>query len=324
MPNPILAHPPRTIALRGVRTHNLKGVDLDLPLYRVIAVTGPSGAGKSSLAFDTLYAEGQRRYVETFSTYTRQFLAKLDKPDADSIAGIPPAIALGRPQRLPSSRSTVGTISEVHDSLALLFTRVGRVVCRNCGQLVAPASPASISQAIEGWPAGTRYEIAFPLEIRARTDRTGLLRSLRALGFTRLRTDGQVVTLEQPDLSLPEDRSVEVIVDRLVRGSDPPERRADSIETAFAHGLGRCRITAGNESQTYVRGWRCSRCGTDHLEPQPNLFRYNSALGACPVCEGLGISIELDWSQIVPDLGKTIRKGAACTLVDPGIRAPPR
>jgi len=308
--NPILAHPPRSVTLRGVRTHNLKGVDLDLPLRRLIVVTGPSGAGKSSLAVDTLYAEGQRRYVETFSTYTRQFLAKLDKPDADLIAGIPPAIAVGRPRGLASSRSTVGTISEVHDSLALLFARVGQVVCCNCGQVVAPASPASISRAIEGWPAGTRYEIAFPLEVRALTDRAALLRSLRAAGFTRLRALGQVFTLDQPDLTVPDDGSVEVIVDRLVRGSDPPERRADSIETAFSNGLGRCRIVAGNDSQTYVRGWRCSRCGSDHLEPQPNLFRYNSALGACPVCEGLGLSLELEWSQIVPDAGRTIRKGA--------------
>ncbi len=318
MSDPILAHPPPSVALRGVRTHNLKGLDLDLPLGRLIVVTGPSGAGKSSLAFDTLYAEGQRRYVETLSPYTRQFLAKLDKPDADSIAGIPPAIAVGRPQGLPASRSTVGTISEVHDSLALLLTRVGEVICRNCGQVVAPASPASVSRAIEGWPAGTRYEIAFPLDVHPLTDQAARLRSLRASGFRRLRALGQVFTLDQPDLALPDDTSVEVIVDRLVRGSDPPERRADSIETAFANGLGRCRILAGTELQTYVRGWRCSRCGTDHLEPQPNLFRYNSALGACPVCEGLGQTIELDWSQIVPDARKTLRKGALAPWSPPG------
>ena len=166
--------PRRSISLRGVRTHNLKGIDLDLPLYRLIVVTGVSGAGKSSLAFDTLYAEGQRRYVETFSPYTRQFFAKLDKPDADLIAGIPPAIAVGQLHGRHSSRSTIGTITEIHDSLGLLFARAGQVVCRHCGQLVVPASPATVSQAIEAWPAGTRYEIGFPLEVRAGTDRPAL------------------------------------------------------------------------------------------------------------------------------------------------------
>jgi len=312
--------PERSINLRGVRTHNLKGIDLDLPLYRLIVVTGASGAGKSSLAFDTLYAEGQRRYVETFSPYTRQFFARLDKPDADLIAGLPPAIAVGQLHGRHSSRSTIGTITEIHDSLSLLFARAGQVVCRHCGQLIVPASPATVSQAIDAWPAGTRYEIGFPLEVRAGTDRTALLRSLRAEGFTRLRVNGQTVALDDPDLALAGDVMVDGIVDRLVRGSDPPERRADSIETAFAKGLGRCRIIAAAESRTYVRGWRCSRCGTDHLEPQPNLFRYNSALGACPLCEGFGQTMELDLSRIVPDRSKTIREGALAPWSTPGYR----
>jgi len=312
--------PRRSIGLRGVRTHNLKGIDLDLPLYRLIVVTGASGAGMSSLAFDTLYAEGQRRYVETFSPYTRQFFAKLDKPDADLISGLPPAIAVGQLHGRHSSRSTIGTITEIHDSLGLLFARAGQVVCRRCGQPVVPASPAAVSQAVEAWPAGTRYEIGFPLEVRAGTDRPALLRSLRAEGFTRLRVNGQSAALDDPDPVLPDDMTVDVIVDRLIRGSDPPKRRADSIETAFANGLGRCRIIAGDESRTYVRGWRCSQCGTDHLEPQPNLFRYNSALAACPLCEGFGRMMELDLSRIVPDSSKTIRQGALAPWSTPAYR----
>jgi excinuclease ABC subunit A len=301
---------PASITLRGVRTHNLKAVDLDLPLKRLIVVTGPSGAGKSSLAFDTLYAEGHRRYVETFSPYARQFFARLDKPDADTISGLPPAIAVGRRSGRNSLRTTVGTITEIHHSLSLLFARVGQVVCRQCGQIVATASPATVSRALENSPDGTRYEIGFPLDIRAGTEQAALLASLRARGFTRLRVDGQTIALERPYPVLPVEGSVDVIVDRLVRGSDPADRRADSIETAFDEGLGRCRVIAPGESRTYVRGWRCSRCGTDHIEPQPDLFRYNSALGACAVCEGIGRTMELDMGRIVPDPSRSIRSGA--------------
>ena len=304
------ARTPASITLRGVRTHNLKAIDLDLPLKRMIVVTGPSGAGKSSLAFDTLYAEGHRRYVETFSPYTRQFLVRLDKPDAELIAGIPPAIAVGSPRIRRSPRTTVGTITEVHHALGSLFARAGEVKCRQCGQTVAPASPETVSRAIEEWPEGTRYEIGFPLEILAGTDQPALLSSLRARGFTRLRVGSHSTTLDGPDPPLPSDSSIDVIVDRLVRGSDRIDRRADSIETAFEHGLGRCRAVALGESRTFVRGWRCSHCGTDHIEPQPALFRYNSPLGACPVCEGTGRTVELDMDRIVPDPSRSIRSGA--------------
>jgi excinuclease ABC subunit A len=301
---------PAAITLRGVRTHNLKAVNLDLPLKRLIVVTGPSGAGKSSLAFDTLYAEGHRRYVETFSPYARQFFTRLDKPDADAISGIPPAIAVGRRHGRNSLLTTVGTITEIHHSLGLLFARAGQVICRRCGQIVAPASPATVARAIDDWPAGTRYEIGFPLDIRAGTDQAVLLASLRVRGFTRLRFNEQTIAVDDPAPALPVGGSVDVIVDRLVRGSVPADRRADSIETAFDEGLGRCRVIAAGESHTYVRGWRCSRCGTDHIEPQPNLFRYNSALGACAVCEGTGRSVELDMGRIVPDPSRSIRSGA--------------
>jgi excinuclease ABC subunit A len=310
----------RTIELRGVRTHNLKGFDLDLPLRSLISVTGVSGAGKSSLAFDTLFAEGQRRYVETFSPYTRQFLSKLDKPDADKIGSIPPAIALGQRHGRYSGRSTVASIADIHDALALLYARAGHVMCRNCGHLVEPASPTTVSRAIETWPEGTWYEIAFPLDLRPETDTAALVRSLMAEGFTRLRVNGEPDTLDRPALELADDTAVEVIVDRLVRGKDPLERRTDSIETAFAKGLGRVRIIAGEQSRTYFRGWRCSHCGTDHIEPQSNLFRSNSPLGLCPVCEGFGQTMELDLSRIVPDPSRTIRAGALAPWSTPAYR----
>ncbi len=279
--------PPRAIRLRGVRTHNLKGIDLDLPLDRLIAVTGVSGSGKSSLAFDTLYAEGQRRYVETFSPYARQFLEKLDKPDADRIDGIPPAIAVG-PVARPAFRPQHGRHDHRDPRRPRPALRQGRRGdLPQLRQRVVPATPATVSRAIEALPAGTRYEIAFPLDLRPETDREALLRSLRAEGFTRIAVGGEILRLDDPSFALPPAATIDVIVDRLVRGRDAPERRLDSIETAFAKGLGRCRILAGDESWTFVRGWRCSRCGTEHLEPQPNLFRFNSALGRLPGLRGL-------------------------------------
>ncbi len=306
--------------LRGVRTHNLKAIDLDLPLKQLIVITGPSGAGKSSLALDTLYAEGHRRYVETFSPYARQFLVRLDKPDAELIAGIPPAIAVTLPRIRHATRSTIGTITEIHHALGLLFTRAGQVVCRQCGELVAPASPESVSRAIEAMPEGTRYEVGFPLEIRSENRPGGTVRFIACRGFTRLRIDGQAAMLDGPCPALPEHASVEVIVDRLVRGGDRLDRRTDSIETAFEEGLGRCRIIASGESHTFVRGWRCSRCGTDHIEPQPALFRYNNPLGACGTCEGTGRTMELDLSRIIPDPSLSIRSGAIAPWSIPAFR----
>ena len=311
---------PRVIRLRGARTHNLKCLDLDLPLGRLIAVTGVSGAGKSSLAFDTIYAEGQRRYVETFSPYARQFLEKLDRPDCDRIDGIPPAIAVGRSSVRHSGRSTVGTLAEIHDALALLYARAGEVICRNCGEHVRPATTTHVSAAVDALPDGTRYEIAFPIDVLSGTDHEALTRSLQAEGFTRIAVDGQSVRLDEPSVVLPDSGTFDVIVDRLIRGRDEPGRRLDSIESAFAKGLGRCRLLSGENSWTFVRGWRCARCGTDHIEPQPNLFRFNRGLGACPTCEGLGQTSEPDLDRIVPDPSKTIREGAIAPWTTPSHR----
>ncbi len=322
MSSTLAANPQRTITLRGVRTHNLKNIDLDLPLDRLIVVTGVSGAGKSSLALDTLYAEGQRRYVETFSPYARQFLEKLDKPDADKVAGIPAAIAVGQSRGRHSSRSTVGTITEIHDALGLLYAQSGQVFCRQCGLHLAPASPIVVSRAVDTFPDGARYEIAFPVDIQPATDGRALLASLRREGFTRARIAGEVMSLDDPSvsLSLPQEGSIDIIVDRLIRGRDAVARRADSIETAFQKGLNRCRIWTEEQTYTYVRGWHCSRCGTAHRQPEPNLFRYTSAIGACPDCEGSGRTIELDMSRIVPDPGRTIRDGAIAPWTTPAHR----
>ncbi len=301
----------RHAILRGVRVHNLKGVDLDLPLGKLVAITGVSGSGKSSLAFDTLYAEGQRRYVETFSAYSRQFLETLDKPDADRIDGIPPALAVAQGGARRSGRSTVGTVTEVQDYLGLLFARLGIVTCRNCGQEVRPADPGAVVEGIATLPEGTRYLIAFPMEMGTDADRQDLAEALRAEGFLRIRVDGQVSTLDAGPIPEPADGVVEVVVDRLVRGTEDAGRRNDSIETAFARGRGRCRIVPeGSEPRTFDRGWRCSFCGTEATEPEPRLFQFNSPVGACPSCEGFGRIIDLELSRIVPDPTKSLKAGA--------------
>ncbi len=306
----------------GLRTHNLKGIDLDLPLNRWIAVTGVSGSGKSSLAFDTIYAEGQRRYVETFSAYTRQFLEKLDKPDADRIEGIPPAIAVGRrmagtPAAARSARSPRSTMRS-----ALLYARAGEVICRNCGEPVSPATPATVSRAIDALPDGTRYEIAFPLDLRPETDRTALVRSLRAEGFTRIASAGQVVRLDDPGVTLPDGASVDVIVDRLVRGKDAPERRIDSIESAFVKGLGRCRILSRRRSRgpTSAAG-DAADAGPTISSPSRTCSASTAPWAHVRVCEGFGRTTELDLARIVPDPSKTIREGAIAPWTTPGYRA---
>jgi excinuclease ABC subunit A len=310
----------RAMRLRGVRVHNLKGINLDLPLGRVIAITGVSGSGKSSLAFDTLYAEGQRRYIETFSAYTRQFLEKLDKPDADRIEGIPPAIAVAQRGSRRSSRSTVGTVTEIQDYLGLLYAKLGQVICRQCGLEVQPADPAAVSRAIDAMPESARYMIAFPMDVRPESDRDALAAGLREDGFVRVRVDGHVIPLGTGRLPLPEDGVIDVIVDRMARGSDSAERRLDSIETAFEKGFGRCRVLSDAGELTFYRGWRCARCGLDYKAPEPRLFRYNSALGACPTCEGFGRVIDLDLDRIVPDQSKPLKDGAIAPWCTPAYR----
>jgi excinuclease ABC subunit A len=308
----------RPIRLRGVRVHNLKAVDLDLPTRRLVVLTGVSGSGKSSLAFDTLYAEGQRRYIETFSAYTRQFLERLDKPDADSIDDIPPAIAVGQRQGKRSARSTVGTVTEVHDGLGLLFARAGRVICRNCGTSVFPADPGQVIRRLDDLTEGARYLIAFPVEVGPETDVAGLYESFRTDGFARVRIDGEIVRLDAADSRRPSDGMAEVVVDRLTRGSEAPGRRVDSIETAFAKGLGRCRvIVEGGETLTFYRGRRCPSCGLDAPDPDPRLFRYNSPLGACPECEGFGSVASIDLARVVPDPSRTLTEGAIVPWTTP-------
>ncbi len=321
-----MSHGARAIELRGVRVHNLKGVDLNIPLKTLVVFSGVSGSGKSSLAFDTLYAEGQMRYIETFSAESRQFLERLDKPDADRIDNIPPAIAVSQRFGPRSSRSTVGTVTEIHDHLALLYARAGEAHCARCGSPVRPSDPSTVVQAIEQLPEGTRYLIGYPIDVRPETDLDALANLLREDGLTRVRVGSRVVRIESGPSPVPGpgESGPDGILDRMTRGAEAPARRMDSIETAFMKGLGRCRILVEGDSPaewTFLRGRRCTNCGAEAPEPDPRLFRYNSPLGACPTCEGTGRVVDLDLSLIVPDPSRSIKDGAIAPWNTPGYSA---
>jgi excinuclease ABC subunit A len=276
---------PKAIALRGVRVHNLQNVDIDVPLGRMTVLSGVSGSGKSSLAFDTLYAEAQRRYLQSFSASTRQFLERLDKPDADHIDYLPPAIAVGQRFASRGPRATAGTLTEIVDYLRLLFARVGTVYCLQCGQKVEPATTPDVVRAVEQMPAGTRFSIGFPTAPGAADWATGL----REEGFVRVQIDGQLVRLDQEHLPpvMAASRAW-VVIDRLETGQFTPQRLVDSLETAFARGEGRLALLTDREELEFDQRLVCPRCHSAYPPLEPRLFSFNDPCGACPTCEGTG------------------------------------
>jgi excinuclease ABC subunit A len=321
----------RFISLRGVAVHNLKDIDLDIPHRKLVVLCGLSGSGKTSLALDTLYAEGQRRYIDSFSAYTRQFLERLEKPAAERIDGIPPAIAVTHKNASRSSRSTVGTTTETSDYLRLLFAKIGQVFCYRCGQEVRRHTPQSVSEMLAGLAEGARYLIAFGVDPTNGGER-GLWPSFQEDGFVRAIVDDRLVNLaDEPwSESSAAAKTVFAVVDRLAAGAVSPERLRDSLETAFAKGLGTAHVFVDARAGTTALGgavpytldgaqwqhaaysaqFRCENCGLDYPEPEPRLYSFNSPLGACPECEGFGNVIDLDMELIVPDPAKSLKEGA--------------
>jgi excinuclease ABC subunit A len=298
------------ISIRGAREHNLKNLSLDLPRDRMIVITGLSGSGKSSLAFDTIYAEGQRRYVESLSAYARQFLGQMQKPDVDSIEGLSPAISIDQRAISKNPRSTVGTVTEIYDYLRLLYARIGHPHCPECGRLISAQSQEQIIDQILELPEGTRFTVDAPLVRGRKGEYKELLEGLRRDGFSRAKVDGKVFMLdEEIKLDKKKKHNIEAVIDRLVIKEDIRRRLADSVETAAALSGGLIDIeTADGEVTTYSEQFACPDCGVSLAELAPRIFSFNSPYGACEHCTGLGYQEEIDPDLLIPDPSKTLRQ----------------
>src|SRR5215211_6112239 len=301
------------LIVHGAREHNLKDITVRLPRNALICITGLSGSGKSSLAFDTIYAEGQRRYVESLSAYARQFLGQMDKPDVDSIEGLSPAISIDQKTTSRNPRSTVGTVTEIYDYLRLLWARIGHPHCYNCGRPIAAQSAEQIIDQVMMLPEDTRFMVLAPV-VRGRKGEYGkLFEELRGEGFTRVKVDGELRRLEENiDLDKKYKHDIAVVVDRLVMRSDLRKRLADSIETAvgLAEGIIEIEDADSGELKTFSERFACLHCGTSMPELEPRMFSFNSPHGACPRCTGLGSQMEIDPELVVPDPSLSLAEGA--------------
>ena len=302
----------KAIAIKGAREHNLKDIDVTLPRDRLIVITGLSGSGKSSLAFDTIYAEGQRRYVESLSAYARQFLEQMDKPDVDSIEGLSPAISIEQKTTSKNPRSTVGTVTEIYDYLRLLFARVGTPHCYRCGRVIASQTVQQIVDQVLRLPESSRVQVLAPVVRGRKGEYRKEWEELRRQGFTRARVDGQIRELtEKLDLDKMKNHTIEVVVDRLIIRPSIEKRLADSLETAMSLSDGIVMLDVGDgEALVFSERFACIPCGISYPELSPRLFSFNSPHGACPECDGLGFKQHLDLDFIIPDRTKSLREGA--------------
>jgi excinuclease ABC subunit A len=312
------------LSIRGARQHNLKNLDLEIPRRSYTVITGPSGSGKSSLAFDTIYAEGQRRYVESLSAYARQFLERMEKPDVDHVEGISPAVAIEQRNPVKTSRSTVGTATEIYDYLRLLWARIGRTLCGTCGREIRPDTVQSATDAVLGLPHGARFSIAFPLARSAAVGQATLLENLRAQGFLRVALDGTARHLDELAADGDElTRATELLVvaDRLTLSSEIGGRVAEAISTAFREGDGECVVLLAAPAQPagfaepvhrlrFTERFECPYDGYRAPAPTPQLFSFNNPRGACPTCNGFGAVLEYDEALIVCDPERSLRDGA--------------
>jgi excinuclease ABC subunit A len=305
------------IHVKGAREHNLKNIDVALPRDRLVVITGISGSGKSSLAFDTIYAEGQRRYVESLSAYARQFLGQMEKPDVDFIEGLSPAISIDQKTRSHNPRSTVGTVTEIYDYLRLLYARIGHPHCPQCGDPIARQSAEQIIDAVMAFPQGMKAQILAPVVRGRKGEYRKTFEEIRHEGFTRVRVDGVTRTLyEEIELSKNQKHTIDIVVDRVEVEAKKRGRIADSIETALKHGGGLVNILQDDGTeQLYSEHYACIRCGVSYEELSPRMFSFNNPYGACPECSGLGQRKEVDPESLV-DLRRGLLDGGLLPFAD--------
>ena len=304
------------IAVRGARVHNLKNIDVDIPRHKLVVITGLSGSGKSSLAFDTIYAEGQRRYVESLSAYARQFLEQMEKPDVDLIDGLSPAISIEQKTTGSNPRSTVGTVTEIYDYLRLLFANIGVPHCPNCGKEIASQSLERIVDMVMLYPQDARINVLAPIVRGRKGEFKKELAALRGRGFTKARIDGQFRSLEE-DIKLDRRRNhtIEVVVDRLIVRGGVERRLTESVDVALNLADDIVVINSFDEGdRLFSRRLACVDCGLSMPEMTPRAFSFNSPHGACPDCQGLGAMVDFDPHAVVPDESKSLAEGAIAAV----------
>ena len=304
------------LRLRGVRVHNLRNVDVDIPHNQLVVITGPSGSGKSSLAFDTIYAEGQRQYIESLSTYARQFLDQLERPDVDLVEGLEPTIAIDQHAGAHNPRSTVGTVTEIYDHLRLLMARLGTPRCPGCGAAISQQFPEQILEELLRLGEGTKAMLLAPLVRGRRGQHQEVLDEIRKAGFVRARVDGQVYDIEQvPPLAKQKNHTIEAVVDRVVIREDARGRVAESLDLALKHGQGLLVCCFQNrqgqwEDRLFNTRFACPECGSGFQELEPRTFSFNSPYGACPACQGLGTLEQFDPQAVLPEASRSLVSGA--------------
>ncbi|MDD3109212.1 MAG: excinuclease ABC subunit UvrA, partial [Eubacteriales bacterium] len=299
--------------IRGAREHNLKNVNLTLPRNKLIVFTGLSGSGKSSLAFDTIFAEGQRRYVESLSSYARQFLGQMEKPDVDAIEGLSPAISIDQKSTGHNPRSTVGTVTEIHDYLRLLYARVGIPHCPQCGKEIRQQTVDEMVQAIQAMQDGTRLMILSPIVRARKGEHRKLLEDAAKAGFVRIMIDSQVYDLDDtPDIDKKKKHDIDLVIDRIIMREGMDQRLNDSVETALREsgGLMAVKIMPDGERLLYSQNYACPECGINIEELTPRMFSFNSPFGACPECSGLGTVRSITPDMVIPDMAKSLNQGA--------------
>ena len=304
---------PSKIFVKGARENNLKNIDVEIPRDALTVITGLSGSGKSSLAFDTIYAEGQRRYVESLSSYARMFLGQKEKPDVDYIEGLSPAISIDQKTTSQNPRSTVGTVTEVYDYLRLLWARVGTPHCPNCGKEIRQQSIDQIIDQIMALPEGTRIQVMSPVVRGRKGEHTRVLEDARRSGYVRARIDGEMHELdEEIKLVKNNKHQIDIVVDRLIVRPDIATRLTDSVETAsnLSGGLVTVNLLREGQDLSFSQNYACEDCGVSIEELAPRLFSFNSPFGACPTCTGLGMQLKVDPTLVIPDESKSILDGA--------------